>query len=122
MNVGGAGPFQSCDKLATHWYQHDEDVCSYCDKHDYQCGQAISPHGVWWNIAGAGWVSALPEHHNQLEMFPCPKGSSYHTPKWGGKALLFTKETATKLAAEWTAHGSPYEARPIHETAQRRAT
>ena len=41
MNVGGAGPFKSCDKPAVHWYRHNEDICSYCGEHDYQCGTPI---------------------------------------------------------------------------------
>jgi hypothetical protein len=41
MNVGGHGTFQSCGKTATHWYHHNEDVCSYCDEHDYQCGEPL---------------------------------------------------------------------------------
>lgn len=44
MNIGGAGPIKFCDKPATHWYQHNEDICSYCDEHDYQCGAPI--HGA----------------------------------------------------------------------------
>lgn len=39
-NVGIQG-FVSCDKPATHWYLHDEDICSYCEEHDYQCGLKI---------------------------------------------------------------------------------
>lgn len=30
-----------CDKPATHWYLHNDDVCSYCDEHNYQCGEKI---------------------------------------------------------------------------------
>lgn len=77
---------------------------------------ASKTHGVWWNIAGAGWVSSYPEHHNQLEMFPCLKGNSKHVPQWGGKPLRFTEAEATRLARIWTEQGwGPYEARPIHE-------
>jgi hypothetical protein len=40
-NVAVRGPFQSCGKTATHWYHHNDDICSYCDQHDYQCGTPI---------------------------------------------------------------------------------
>lgn len=41
MNVGGAGPFKSCNKPAATWYRHNDDICSYCEEHDYPCGEAI---------------------------------------------------------------------------------
>jgi hypothetical protein len=77
----------------------------------------VRTHGIWWNIAGAGWISALPEHHDQTEMFGgCLKNSRQHTPFWGGEPLLFTKEEAEKLAASWSNRGwGSYEARLIHE-------
>ncbi len=37
----GAQNFIACNKPATHWYQHNQDICSYCDEHDYQCGTPI---------------------------------------------------------------------------------
>lgn len=40
-NVATNGPFKSCEKVATHWYLHNGDVCSYCDEHDYVCGEPI---------------------------------------------------------------------------------
>lgn len=43
MNVARGGPFKSCNKRASHWYEHNADTCSYCDEHDYVCGAAITP-------------------------------------------------------------------------------
>lgn len=40
MNVG-VDVYVSCDKPAVHWYRHNEDICSYCEEHDYQCGEPI---------------------------------------------------------------------------------
>jgi len=44
MNVGREG-FVSCDKPAAYWYRHNEDICSYCGEHDYQCGTPIEAVG-----------------------------------------------------------------------------
>lgn len=44
-NIGGAGPIQLCEKPATHWYLHNDEVCSFCDEHDYQCGTPIRVDG-----------------------------------------------------------------------------
>jgi hypothetical protein len=76
-------------------------------------------YGVWWNIAGAGWITALPEHHGQLELFPCKR----YQPGWSVSwiidegyehPLAFSKEEAISLAKEWSAlgHGS-YVAKPL---------
>jgi hypothetical protein len=67
----------------------------------------IIGYGIWWDIAGAGWVSYFPEHHNQLEMFGgCVHNSYKHTPLWGGKPLIFDKDEATKLAEDWSTRGN----------------
>lgn len=39
-NIGGA-TYLACDQLATHWYSHNESICSYCDTHNYACGTPI---------------------------------------------------------------------------------
>lgn len=39
-NIGN-GRLVYCDRPATHWYLHNDDICSYCDEHDYQCGEKI---------------------------------------------------------------------------------
>jgi hypothetical protein len=71
----------------------------------------MKDYGVWWNIAGAGWVSCFPEHHHQVEMFG---GCSKHVPGWGGKPLSLTKEEAEELAADWSKRESgPYVALPL---------
>lgn len=57
-------------------------------------------HGVWWRIAGAGWVSGISDG-------PSPAAGS---PLWGGSPLAFTELEARRLAAEW---GDTYEARPL---------
>lgn len=31
----------TCDKEAKHLYIHNDAVCSYCDEHDYVCGEKI---------------------------------------------------------------------------------
>jgi hypothetical protein len=33
----------SCGEVATHWYLHGADICSYCDRHDYPCGTPLTP-------------------------------------------------------------------------------
>lgn len=74
----------------------------------------MKDYGVWWNIAGAGWVSELPEHHEQVEMFECPTNSHNHVPKYGGKPLTFTKEEAEVLASDWSKRKwGPYVALPL---------
>lgn len=30
-----------CDELAKHWYIHNNDICSYCEEHNYVCGEEI---------------------------------------------------------------------------------
>ena len=70
-------------------------------------------HGVWWAIAGASWVSALPLHHGQLTLFECRK----HSPLWFGPPLRFTPEEVHQLAKEWSTLGlGRYEARLIVDT------
>lgn len=41
MNIAKGGPFQACDKPAVYWYKHNEDICSFCIEHNYQCGEPI---------------------------------------------------------------------------------
>ena len=41
MNIG-KNEFKSCDKIATSWFLHDEDICSYCNDHPYVCGEPIT--------------------------------------------------------------------------------
>lgn len=73
-------------------------------------------YGVWWNIAGGGWVSALPDHHGQVEMFGgCHIHSHLHVPKWGGKPIVFSKEEAEVLAEDWSPRGwGTYVAIPLN--------
>lgn len=42
MNIGNEG-FIACDKPATFWYRHNDDICSYCDEHNYACGEMVRP-------------------------------------------------------------------------------
>jgi hypothetical protein len=37
----GVDKFQACGKPAKTFYKHDEDICSYCEEHDYCCGEPI---------------------------------------------------------------------------------
>lgn len=32
-----------CNAPATYWYQHGDDVCSFCERHNYKCGEPIVP-------------------------------------------------------------------------------
>ena len=34
--------FQSCDETAMYFYLHNEDICSYCEKHNYVCGEQLN--------------------------------------------------------------------------------
>lgn len=48
MNVAherGREGFVSCDEPATVWYKHNDDICSYCPRHDYECGERVQPCG-----------------------------------------------------------------------------
>jgi hypothetical protein len=65
----------------------DCDVCRTLRRMHVEGGT----HGVWLDIAGAGWVgwvSGLPE------------GTS--GPKWGGPPLHFSEEKAVSLAKAWS--------------------
>jgi hypothetical protein len=81
----------------------------------------MKTHGIWWCIAGAGWVVSLPEDHGQQRLFECRKGY----PKWGSewtghKPLLFSKEEAERLAAEFSLLGiGQYEAR-VYTSAEKK--
>jgi hypothetical protein len=71
-------------------------------------------HGVWWNIAGAGWVSGLPDHFEQLELFEGCRHPSKYAPFWGGAPLAFTEEQAKELAEKWSGLGwGPYVAKVL---------
>ena len=37
----GVDKFQACGKPAKTFYKHDEDICPYCEEHDYCCGEPI---------------------------------------------------------------------------------
>lgn len=51
-NVGENG-FVACGRPATKYYRHDDSVCTYCDEHDYQCGQPIEcPEDEDANLSG----------------------------------------------------------------------
>jgi hypothetical protein len=39
-NVGFDG-FVACGRPATKFYRHGDSICSYCDEHDYVCGQSL---------------------------------------------------------------------------------
>jgi hypothetical protein len=79
--------------------------------------------GVWWAIAGAGWITALPEHHGQLTLFELTGDPLFkchtHLPLWsvswaGHPPLIFTEQVAKALASEWSFSGrGKYEARLI---------
>jgi hypothetical protein len=48
LNVSNGGPFEACGQQASHWYKHNDDICSYCNKHNYVCGEVIIPvDGKW---------------------------------------------------------------------------
>ena len=52
-NVGGDGPFKPCGAFATHWYTHSgnaEEICSFCDEHNYVCGIPINDPGEGWRL------------------------------------------------------------------------
>ena len=34
--------FQPCDESACHFYLHNEDICSYCEEHNYVCGEQLN--------------------------------------------------------------------------------
>ena len=40
-NVAAEGPAQWCRAPAAHWYEHNMDICSYCEEHNYACGRKI---------------------------------------------------------------------------------
>lgn len=40
-NIATDGPFTACGQEAKHFYSHDGDICSYCDAHNYQCGEKV---------------------------------------------------------------------------------
>ena len=48
-NVADGGPFKACGKQAAHWYNHDGDICCYCEKHNYVCGTPI-------NVIDGKWI------------------------------------------------------------------
>jgi hypothetical protein len=57
--------------------------------------------GVWWDIAGAGWISELPAYGER-------------SPRWGATPIEFPESEAKWLAAEWSTLGlGPYVAKPI---------
>lgn len=37
----GAEVFRSCDKPAVFFYRHGDSICSYCEEHNYVCGQRL---------------------------------------------------------------------------------
>ena len=39
----GLEGFVPCGETATKWYLHGQDICSYCDRHDYPCGHPLTP-------------------------------------------------------------------------------
>lgn len=41
MNIA-IGKFKACGKPAKTFYKHGEDICSYCEEHDYCCGEPIN--------------------------------------------------------------------------------
>lgn len=72
--------------------------------------------GVYWNISGAGWVSSLPLHYEQMSL----PGVSTKTfpPLWGGKPLTLTEARAKQLADDFCKIGwGDYVARPMHSLA-----
>ncbi len=36
--VGYQPKLQYCHRPAQYWYDHNGDICSYCEDHNYQCG------------------------------------------------------------------------------------
>jgi len=41
-NIGTNG-IKFCNKPAKHWYLHEDNICSYCEGHNYVCGTKIDP-------------------------------------------------------------------------------
>jgi hypothetical protein len=70
-------------------------------------------YGIWWTIAGAGWVVRLPDDYGQLKMFDCRSGHPFWGVEWAGrKPLLFTEKDAKRMAEEFSLLGiGKYEAR-----------
>ncbi len=40
-NIDGSD-LQSCNENARYFYLHNEDICSYCEKHNYICGEQLN--------------------------------------------------------------------------------
>ena len=38
----GSDKFEPCNRKAKTFYKHGEDICSYCEEHDYCCGEQIN--------------------------------------------------------------------------------
>lgn len=34
--------YLACGAQARYFYLHDKDICCYCEKHNYQCGKALT--------------------------------------------------------------------------------
>ncbi len=66
MNVGDTG-FVPCDAPAVVWYSHNEDVCSYCEKHDYACGELIERKKTM-NNAHKTYDNAAPVNQKVLTL------------------------------------------------------
>ena len=39
--IGGIN-YETCDEVACYFYLHNEDICSYCIKHNYICGEELN--------------------------------------------------------------------------------
>ncbi len=33
--------FKPCGETAIYWYHHGNDICSYCEEHNFPCGKPI---------------------------------------------------------------------------------
>lgn len=40
-NISNNDKLKLCDQPAKFWYHHNDDICSYCEIHKYECGEPI---------------------------------------------------------------------------------
>jgi hypothetical protein len=65
-----------CDKPATRWYLHNEDICSFCEEHNYVCGIPIAEGAVMnrsdfiKKYKGQDWKALIEEFILKSPDFP----------------------------------------------------
>lgn len=45
-NISTVGSYEPCGQPAKYLYNHNAEICAYCDTHNYQCGEKIE----WDNL------------------------------------------------------------------------